>query len=55
MAENPVDERDQRRTEIKDLPRPEEELNSEEQKQVKGGGMGPGDETDATRKIDYNR
>lgn len=56
MAENPNEEQNERRTEIKDLQRPEEELSAEDKKQVKGGtGIGPGNETEATRKIDYNR
>lgn len=37
MADNTDDEKDNRRTEIKDLPRPEEELSADEQKNVQGG------------------
>ena len=46
MADTINDENDNPRTDLKDLPRPEEELDADAQKQVQGG---------ATRKIDYNR
>lgn len=46
MTDNTNDANDKPRTQINDLPRPEEELSTDEQKQVQGG---------ATRKIDYNR
>lgn len=45
-----------KRTQVKDLPRPAEELSADEQKKVQGGtGINPSDNVDATRKIDYNR
>ena len=36
-----------RRTQVKDLPRKEKELTKEDQKRVKGGEAGSGDDTNA--------
>jgi hypothetical protein len=40
MAKNKVDKTGKRRTQVKDLPKQEKELNKDEQKKVKGGDTG---------------